>query len=230
MWGVSPTSLWDWTALRQRIAKHGVRNSLLLAPMPTVLTSQILGNNESTEPIASNIAVRRVVSGEFQIVNHHLLKDLNERGLWDEAMKNQIIDNNGSIQNIPGIPSDLKQIYKTVWEISQKVVINMSADRGAFIDQSQSMNIHIASPNYGVMSSMHFYAWQKGLKTGMHYLKTKPGAGSVQVPTEKTKLIAHNENGVTKEEKSDNMKKTPEEEAALICSLENPGACEMCSA
>lgn len=230
MWGVSPTSLWDWTALRQRIAKHGVRNSLLLAPMPTVLTSQILGNNESTEPIASNIAVRRVVSGEFQIVNHHLLKDLNERGLWDEAMKNQIIDNNGSIQNIPGIPSDLKQIYKTVWEISQKVVINMSADRGAFIDQSQSMNIHIASPNYGVMSSMHFYAWQKGLKTGMHYLKTKPGAGSVQVPTEKTKLIAQNENGVTKEEKSDNMKKTPEEEAALICSLENPGACEMCSA
>jgi ribonucleoside-diphosphate reductase subunit M1 len=230
MWGVSPTSLWDWTALRQRIAKHGVRNSLLLAPMPTVLTSQILGNNESTEPIASNIAVRRVVSGEFQIVNHHLLKDLNERGLWDEAMKNQIIDNNGSIQNIPGIPSDLKQIYKTVLEISQKVVINMSADRGAFIDQSQSMNIHIASPNYGVMSSMHFYAWQKGLKTGMHYLKTKPGAGSVQVPTEKTKLIAQNENGVTKEEKSDNMKKTPEEEAALICSLENPGACEMCSA
>lgn len=226
MWGVTPTNLWDWDALKMKIAKYGVRNSLLLAPMPTASTAQILGNNESTEPYTSNIYVRRVLSGEFQIVNQHLLKDLTERGLWNDTMKNQIIANYGSIQNIPGIPDDLKRIYKTVWEISQKVIIDMAADRGAFVDQSQSMNIHIASPNYGIMSSMHFYGWEKGLKTGMYYLRTKPAANPIQFTVDKSKLIATKENGISKDVKE----VIPEEEAALICSLQNPGACEMCSA
>ncbi|XP_044256023.1 ribonucleoside-diphosphate reductase large subunit-like [Tribolium madens] len=225
MWGVTPTNLWDWSVLKKKIAKYGVRNSLLLAPMPTASTAQILGNNESTEPYTSNIYVRRVLSGEFQVVNQHLLKDLTDRGLWNDTMKNQIIANYGSIQNIPGIPDDLKKIYKTVWEISQKVIIDMAADRGAFVDQSQSMNIHIASPNYGVMSSMHFYGWEKGLKTGMYYLRTKPAANPIQFTVDKTKLIATKDTGIKKERKI-----TPEEEAALVCSLKNPEACEMCSA
>jgi ribonucleoside-diphosphate reductase subunit M1 len=232
MWGVTPTNLWNWADLKQRIAKHGVRNSLLLAPMPTASTAQILGNNESTEPYTSNIYVRRVLSGEFQIVNQHLLKDLTDRGLWNETMKNQIIANYGSIQNVPGIPDDLKSIYKTVWEISQKVIIDMAADRGAFIDQSQSMNIHLAAPNYGVMSSMHFYGWEKGLKTGMYYLRTKPAANPIQFTVDKTKLMTREENGINGDAKEKvNGTRTPEEEeAALVCSLQNPGACEMCSA
>jgi ribonucleoside-diphosphate reductase subunit M1 len=233
MWGVTPTNLWNWADLKQRIAKHGVRNSLLLAPMPTASTAQILGNNESTEPYTSNIYVRRVLSGEFQIVNQHLLKDLTDRGLWNETMKNQIIANYGSIQNVPGIPDDLKSIYKTVWEISQKVIIDMAADRGAFIDQSQSMNIHLAAPNYGVMSSMHFYGWEKGLKTGMYYLRTKPAANPIQFTVDKTKLMTREENGINGDakEKVNGTTRTPEEEeAALVCSLQNPGACEMCSA
>jgi ribonucleoside-diphosphate reductase subunit M1 len=233
MWGVTPTNLWNWADLKQRIAKHGVRNSLLLAPMPTASTAQILGNNESTEPYTSNIYVRRVLSGEFQIVNQHLLKDLTDRGLWNETMKNQIIANYGSIQNVPGIPDDLKSIYKTVWEISQKVIIDMAADRGAFIDQSQSMNIHLAAPNYGVMSSMHFYGWEKGLKTGMYYLRTKPAANPIQFTVDKTKLMTREENGINGDAKENvnGTTRTPEEEeAALVCSLQNPGACEMCSA
>lgn len=166
MWNKTPTSLWDWSALKAKIAKHGVRNSLLLAPMPTASTAQILGNNESIEPYTSNIYTRRVLSGEFFVVNQHLINDLSDLGLWDDVMKNQIIANFGSIQNIPGIPDSIKEIYKTVWEIKQKVILNMAADRGAFIDQSQSLNIHIEKPNYAVMTSMHFYGWKKGLKTG----------------------------------------------------------------
>lgn len=227
MWNVTPTDLWDWNALKQRIAKHGVRNSLLLAPMPTASTAQILGNNESTEPFTSNIYTRRVLSGEFQVVNQHLLKDLTEKGLWNDVMRNQIIANYGSIQNIPGISDELKQIYKTVWEIKQKVIIDMAADRGAFIDQSQSMNIHIAAPNYGTMSSMHFYGWEKGLKTGMYYLRTKPAANPIQFTVDKTKLIVTDKNGLTNGKKQ--LTKEEEEEAALVCSLQNPGACEMCS-
>ncbi|XP_051843450.1 ribonucleoside-diphosphate reductase large subunit isoform X2 [Antechinus flavipes] len=161
MWNVTPTDLWDWNVLKEKIAKYGIRNSLLLAPMPTASTAQILGNNESIEPYTSNIYTRRVLSGEFQIVNPHLLKDLTERGLWNEEMKNQIIACNGSIQSIPEIPEDLKKLYKTVWEISQKTVLKMAADRGAFIDQSQSLNIHIAEPNYGKLTSMHFYGWKQ---------------------------------------------------------------------
>ncbi|KAJ3658911.1 hypothetical protein Zmor_010625 [Zophobas morio] len=231
MWNVTPTNLWDWSSLKQKIAKHGIRNSLLLAPMPTASTAQILGNNESTEPYTSNMYVRRVLSGELQVVNPHLLKDLTKRGLWNDDMKNQIIANYGSVQNIPEIPDDLKTIYKTVWEISQKVIIDMAADRGAFIDQSQSMNIHIASPNYQKITSMHFYGWKKGLKTGMYYLRTKPAANPIQFTVDKSKLVTRQENGVSNgvKEKEDGRKLTPQEEAALVCSLQNPGACEMCS-
>jgi ribonucleoside-diphosphate reductase subunit M1 len=165
MWNVKPSKRWDWDGLRADISKYGIRNSLLLAPMPTASTAQILGNNESFEPYTNNIYSRRVLSGDFQVVNHHLLKDLSDRGLWNEDLKNEIISHNGSIQRIEGIPDDLKLLYRTVWEIPQKNLINMSADRGAFIDQSQSLNIHIGAPNFGKMSSMHFYAWKKVRKT-----------------------------------------------------------------
>ena len=188
MWGVTPTSLHDWAALKSKIAKHGVRNSLLLAPMPTASTAQILGNNESVEAYTSNIYTRRVLSGEFQVVNQHLLKDLVELGIWSDDIKNEIISFNGSIQNIPEIPANIKQLYKTVWEISQKNVIRQAADRGAFIDQSQSLNIHIAEPNFGKMSSMHFYGWECGLKTGMYYLRTKPAAQAIQFTVDKVKV------------------------------------------
>lgn len=161
MWNVTPTNLWDWASLKEKIAKHGLRNSLLLAPMPTASTAQILGNNESIEAYTSNIYTRRVLSGEFQIVNPHLLKDLTEIGLWDNEMKNQLIAANGSIQNIARIPTEIKELYKTVWEVSQRVIIDMAADRGAFIDQSQSLNLHIAEPSFAKLTSMHFYGWKK---------------------------------------------------------------------
>ena len=188
MWGVTPTNLHDWAALKTKISKHGVRNSLLLAPMPTASTAQILGNNESVEAYTSNIYTRRVLSGEFQVVNQHLLKDLVELGIWSDEIKNEIISFNGSIQNIPMIPDHIKKLYKTVWEISQKNVIRQAADRGAFIDQSQSLNIHIADPNFGKMSSMHFYGWECGLKTGMYYLRTKPAAQAIQFTVDKAKV------------------------------------------
>lgn len=181
MWDVTPTNLWNWDELKQKIAKHGVRNSLLVAPMPTASTSQILGFNECFEPYTSNLYTRRVLAGEFQIVNPWLLKDLVESGLWDDTVKNQIISDNGSIQKVTSIPQNLKDLYKTVWEISQRVVIDMAADRGAFIDQSQSLNIFIAEPNFGRLTSMHFYAWKKGLKTGMYYLRTRPAVDAIKV-------------------------------------------------
>ncbi len=173
MWGVQPTDRWDWKSLKARIRKTGLRNSLLLAPMPTASTSQILGNNECFEPYTSNIYSRRTLSGEFIVVNKHLLNDLIRLGLWNEEMRHILMASNGSIQHIEGIPQELKDLYKTVWEISQKVIIDMAADRGAFICQSQSMNLFVESPNYGKLSSMHFYAWERGLKTGMYYLRSK---------------------------------------------------------
>merc|ERR1719266_1023888 len=188
MWGVTPTNLHDWATLKAKIAKHGVRNSLLMAPMPTASTAQILGNNESVEAYTSNIYTRRVLSGEFQVVNQHLLRDLTELGIWTDDLKNDIVSANGSIQHIPSIPDNIKKLYKTVWEISQKNVIQQAADRGAFIDQSQSLNIHIAEPNFGKMSSMHFYGWESGLKTGMYYLRTKPAAQAIQFTVDKTKV------------------------------------------
>jgi ribonucleoside-diphosphate reductase alpha chain len=180
MWGVTPSDRWNWESLRSEVMTSGVRNSLLLAPMPTASTSQILGNNECFEPYTSNIYKRRTLSGEFVVVNKHLLKDLNELGLWSDDMKNAILANNGSIQSIEGIPQDIKELYKTVWEIKQKSIIEMAADRGAYIDQSQSLNIHMEDVNYGKLSSMHFYAWEKGLKTGMYYLRTRPAVDPIK--------------------------------------------------
>ncbi|KAI0648155.1 ribonucleotide reductase alpha subunit [Trametes meyenii] len=180
LWGVTPTDLWDWASLKAKVAQHGLRNSLLLAPMPTASTSQILGNNECFEPYTSNIYTRRVLAGEFQVVCPWLLRELVELGLWNDDMKNMIIANNGSVQNIDIIPDDVKAIYKTVWEISQKKVLDLAADRGAFICQSQSLNVHLQSPTNGQLTSMHFYGWKKGLKTGMYYLRTRPAAQAIK--------------------------------------------------
>ncbi|KAH9480791.1 ribonucleotide-diphosphate reductase subunit rnr1 [Psilocybe cubensis] len=188
MWGVTPTDLWDWASLKERIARTGLRNSLLLAPMPTASTSQILGNNECFEPYTSNIYTRRVLAGEFQVVCPWLLRELVDLGLWDDNMKNMIIAHNGSIQNIPNIPDDVKAIYKTVWEISQKKVLDLAADRGAFICQSQSLNVHLQSPTLGQLTSMHFYGWKKGLKTGMYYLRTRPAAQAIQFTVDQSLL------------------------------------------
>jgi len=188
LWGVTPTDLWDWTSLKEKIAQHGLRNSLLVAPMPTASTSQILGFNECFEPYTSNIYTRRVLAGEFQVVCPWLLRDLVERGLWNDTMKNMIIAHNGSVANIPSIPDDVKAIYKTVWEISQKKVIDMAADRGAFICQSQSLNIHLQAPTLGQLTSMHFYGWKKGLKTGMYYLRTRPAAQAIQFTIDQNTL------------------------------------------
>ncbi|KAM0751270.1 hypothetical protein T439DRAFT_325421 [Meredithblackwellia eburnea MCA 4105] len=185
---VTPSDLWDWTELKAKIAVHGIRNSLLCAPMPTASTSQILGFNECFEPYTSNIYTRRVLAGEFQIVNPWLLKDLVDRGLWNDNLKNTIIAHNGSIQNVPGIPADLKAIYKTVWEISQKVILDLAADRGAYIDQSQSLNIHLGSPTMAQLTSMHFYGWKKGLKTGMYYLRTRAAVGAVKFTVDQATL------------------------------------------
>lgn len=218
MWGVTPKSgRWDWESLREEVVKHGVRNSLLLAPMPTASTSQILGNNECFEPYTSNIYTRRVLSGEFIVVNKHLLKDLVDLGLWNDKMKNKLIEANGSVQAIAEIPQNIKDLYKTVWEISQKTILDMAADRGAYICQSQSLNIHIKDPNFGKLTSMHFYAWKKGLKTGMYYLRTKAAADAIKFTVEKQADVAL-EPIVNNEDKL----------AAMACSLDNPEACEAC--
>ncbi len=177
----------DWDTLRKEVMEYGVRNSLLVAPMPTASTSQILGNNECFEPYTSNIYTRRVLSGEFIIVNKHLLKDLISLGLWSNSMKNKIIAANGSIQKIEGIPNDIKELYKTVWEIKQRNLIDMAADRGAYICQSQSLNLFVESPTANKLTSMHFYAWKKGLKTGMYYLRTQAATQAVQFTIEKNK-------------------------------------------
>ncbi len=185
LWNVEPSSRWDWVSLRNEVMEHGVRNSLLVAPMPTASTSQILGNNECFEPYTSNIYSRRVLSGEFIIVNKHLLKDLVSLGLWNNDMKNRIIAANGSIQKINEIPADIKELYKTVWEIKQRNLIDMAADRGAFICQSQSLNLFVDSPTNSKLTSMHFYGWKKGLKTGMYYLRTQAATQAVQFTIEK---------------------------------------------
>jgi len=196
MWGVEPDSgRWDWETLREEVMKNGVRNSLLVAPMPTASTSQILGNNECFEPYSSNMYTRRVLSGEFVVVNKHLLRDLVDLGLWNKDMENQLKANNGSIQNIPDIPQELKELYKTVWEIKQKNILDMAADRGAYVCQSQSMNIFMENPNYAKLTSMHFYAWKKGLKTGMYYLRTKSAADAVKFTV--TKDLKLQPDGVT---------------------------------
>jgi ribonucleoside-diphosphate reductase alpha chain len=185
MWGVTPSDRWDWAALKAEVMKHGVRNSLLVAPMPTASTSQILGNNECFEPYTSNIYSRGVLSGTFIVVNKHLLKDLIQLGLWNKQMKDRIIKANGSIQGIDEIPADIKEIYRTNWEIKQRSIIDMAADRGAFICQSQSLNLFVDTPTTSKLSSMHFHAWKSGLKTGMYYLRTQAAAQAVQFTVEK---------------------------------------------
>ncbi len=180
MWGVKPSKRWDWVSLREKVQKVGARNSLLLAPMPTASTSQILGNNECFEPYTTNIYTRRTLSGEHIVVNKHLLNDLVRLGLWNDETRQIIIAANGSIQNIEGLPDVLKALYKTSWELSMKAIIDMSADRGAFICQSQSLNLFMESATFSKMTSMHFYAWQKGLKTGMYYLRTRPAADPIK--------------------------------------------------
>src|SRR5260221_1252247 len=185
LWGVEPTLRWDWYRLKDEVMKHGVRNSLLVAPMPTASTSQILGNNECFEPYTSNIYVRRVLSGEFVVVNKHLLKDLVDLNLWNDDMKTRIIFHNGSIQAIDEIPDSIKEIYKTVWEIKQRNIIDMAADRGAHICQSQSLNLFVDTPSASKLTSMHFYDWNKGLKTGMYYLRTQAATQAVQFTGER---------------------------------------------
>jgi ribonucleoside-diphosphate reductase alpha chain len=180
MWNVKPSDRWDWAGLKAKIKESGVRNSLLLAPMPTASTSQILGNNECFEPYTSNIYSRRTLSGEYVVVNKHLLKDLVELGLWNHSMKERLMAANGSVQHMDDIPQEIKDLYKTVWEIKQKVLIDMSADRGAFICQSQSLNIFMENPSLAKLTSMHFYAWKQGLKTGMYYLRSKAAVDPIK--------------------------------------------------
>ncbi len=217
MWGVTPSNRWEWDILKEEVKQYGVRNSLLLAPMPTASTAQILGNNECFEPYTSNIYTRRVLSGEFIIVNKHLLKDLVKEGLWNKEMRQQIMQANGSVQNIQEVPQRLKDLYKTAWEISQKAIIEQAADRGAYICQSQSLNIFMENANFGKLTSMHFYGWEKGLKTGMYYLRTKAATDAIKFTLDK-QVIAE-----------PTMTSIEDQQAAIACSLDNPDACEMCS-
>jgi len=259
LWGVKDEELsgrWDWKELREEVEKHGVRNSLLMAPMPTASTSQILGNNECFEPYTSNVYTRRVLSGEFIVVNKHLLNDLIELGLWNDDMKNALMATNGSVQNIEGVPDNLKAIYKTVWEISMRDILDMAADRGMFIDQSQSLNLFMESPNMGKLTSMHFYAWKKGLKTGMYYLRSKPASSAIKftvkknaqtnmspgissgasadsadaVPATTAEPTAAEVEARVKAQKEAMAKMSEEvsDEAKIACSIDNPEDCEAC--
>lgn len=249
MWNVTPKSgRWNWEQLKRDVKQHGVRNSLLVAPMPTASTSQILGNNECFEPYTSNIYTRRTLSGEFIIANKHLMKDLMSLGLWSETMRQKLIAANGSVQAIPEIPQNIKDIYKTVWEISQKAIIDMSADRGAYICQSQSLNIHLTNPNFGKLTSMHFYAWKKGLKTGMYYLRSTAAADAIKFTLDKAAVQQHAPVEVKEAEAvsvAEPVAVVPEVQTSLqyeqrtlsdyeqkmsdmTCSLDNPDACEAC--
>ncbi len=244
MWGVTPSSgRWDWKKLKQEVKQHGVRNSLLVAPMPTASTSQILGNNECFEPYTSNIYTRRTLSGDFIVANKHLMKDLIILGLWNETMRQKLINTNGSVQSIPEIPQNLKDIYKTVWEISQKTIIDMSADRGAYICQSQSLNVHLTDPNFGKLTSMHFYAWKKGLKTGMYYLRSTAAADAIKFTLDKSAIkepsvaaknvVAEPAVAMAQEaQQSLHYEQLPpdyeQKRADMSCSLDNPDACEAC--
>jgi ribonucleoside-diphosphate reductase alpha subunit len=250
MWGVTPSSgRWNWDQLKRDVKQFGVRNSLLVAPMPTASTSQILGNNECFEPYTSNIYTRRTLSGEFIVVNKHLMHDLMDAGLWSDTMRQKLIGANGSIQSIPEIPQNIKDIYKTVWEISQKAIIDMSADRGAYICQSQSLNIHITNPNFGKLTSMHFYAWKKGLKTGMYYLRSTAAADAIKFTLDKANMqqpaadiiaavsetvIAQPVVQVKQEGQhaidysTGTATDYDQKRADMACSLDNPDACEAC--
>ena len=222
LWGMNEHSgRWDWDSLKSEIVENGMRNSLLLAPMPTASTSQILGNNECFEAFTSNLYVRRTLSGEFVVTNKHLIKDLINLGLWSLEMKDEILRHKGSIQAIAGIPDHIKELYKTTWEIKQKNVIDMAADRGAYIDQSQSMNIHMIDANAAKVSSMHLYGWRKGLKTGMYYLRTKAAVDAIQFTVEAEKSEDQTVSGL-----ADRAEMTSLEEIA--CSLDSPDDCLSC--
>lgn len=219
LWGVTPSDRWEWDILKDEVKKYGVRNSLLIAPMPTASTAQILGNNECFEPYTSNVYTRRVLSGEFIVVNKHLLRDLVKLGIWNDKLKNEIMAANGSIQNIEEVPQDIKDIYKTAWELSQKSIIEMAADRGAYICQSQSLNIFMENANFGKLTSMHFYGWEQGLKTGMYYLRTKAATDAIKFTLDKS----------VKKEPTAKTEEELQQEAAEACSTDNPDDCEMCS-
>lgn len=247
MWGVTPSNRWEWDVLKEEVAKYGVRNSLLVAPMPTASTSQIMGNNECFEPYHSNIYTRRVLSGEFVVVNKHLLKDLVQLGLWNDNMKNKLIAANGSVQNIEEIPENIRILYRTVWELKMKDIIDMAADRGAYIDQSQSLNLFMQNPNFGKITSMHFYAWKKGLKTGMYYLRTQAASEAIKFTVDQSQLAqpkaeqtapqpavygSASPTAVVAEPKPAYAPVTPvniqDAQAQITCSLDNPEGCEMC--
>jgi ribonucleoside-diphosphate reductase alpha chain len=241
LWGLKDSDLsgkWDWESLRKEVMEHGVRNSLLVAPMPTASTSQILGNNEAFEPYTSNIYTRRVLSGEFIVVNKHLLEDLVKLGLWNDTLKQEIMRHNGSVQNIEAIPQDIKELYKTVWEMSMKDIIDMSRQRGYFIDQSQSLNLFMEGATYAKLTSMHFYAWQSGLKTGMYYLRTKSAVDAIKFTLNNDKKAEPQEvkpQPVIQKLESiavlnETVEMTPEEYRAMIEMAKNAGPedCEMC--
>jgi ribonucleoside-diphosphate reductase alpha chain len=243
MWGVKPSDRWPWEELRKQILQHGVRNSLLLAPMPTASTSQILGNNECFEPYTSNIYVRRVLSGEFIVVNKHLLKDLVKLGIWNDTVKDKILRADGSIQKIDEIPQNLKDLYKTAWEIKQRTIIDMAADRGAFIDQSQSLNLFVEDVNFAKMTSAHFYAWKKGLKTGMYYLRTRAAVNPIKFTVSheniniqqskeeaanKPQILGNEDYLVVERGQGHLLEVTASKEDQISCSLDNPEGCEMC--
>ena len=233
MWNVTPSARWEWDVLKEEVKKYGVRNSLLMAPMPTASTSQILGNNECFEPYTSNIYTRRVLSGEFVVVNKHLLKDLVKLGLWNENLKNKIIAANGSVQDIPEVPENIKDIYKTVWEVKGRSLIEMAADRGAYICQSQSLNLFIMDANFAKLSSAHFFSWKKGLKTGMYYLRTKAAADAIKFTVDQGALdkkitVLGNEDTLVVERGQAHILSEEEKAAQLSCSLDNPEDCEAC--
>jgi ribonucleoside-diphosphate reductase alpha chain len=216
LWNVSPSDRWDWASLRERVIKHGARNSLLLAPMPTASTSQILGNNECFEPFTSSIYSRKTLSGEFTVVNKHLVKDLVKLNLWNEKIKDKIILNNGSLEGLDEIPNDIKAIYKTAWEMSQKVLIDHAAIRAPFICQSQSMNLFVQDANFAKLSSAHFYGYEKGLKTGSYYIRTKAATGAIKglgVDMSKHDVV---------------LKDVEENLSDLMCSIDNPDECDAC--
>lgn len=222
MWNVKPSKRWDWADLKKKIKKTGLRNSLLLAPMPTASTSQILGNNECFEPYTSNIYSRRTLSGEYVVVNKHLLKDLIELGIWNNEMKERLMAANGSIQNIDGIPEKIKELYKTVWEIKQRIIIDMAADRGAYICQSQSLNLFVENPNLAKLTSMHFYGWKKGLKTGMYYLRSKAAVDPIKFSLSADYKKKYGEN----KEVMDLDEETAEVQEGAVCNMDD--GCLMC--
>ena len=220
---VADSDTFDWAGLRAKIAEHGVRNSLLVAPMPTASTSQILGNNECFEPYTSNVYVRRTLAGEFVCINNHLLRDLIALGIWTPLLKDKLIAANGSVQALHEVPDDLKAIYKTVWEISQKTLIDMAADRGRYIDQSMSFNIHMTDPNIGKLTSMHFYGWKRGLKTGMYYLRTKAATDAIKFTVDQEALDKDAELKKLKAQKEANLKQ-------MSSGLDDKDDCVMCGA